>query len=749
MVLKGRYFPAKCTPITHDDELSIVKEASATRLPKLVSRGVFKDPVDPTKPADEAYITDLIDNWTKSNRECLAYRSSRTRNILKQDTKGYEIPEPSSNQKFTTIPTGSAPCLILDGFDHVIAYKFSVPMELIETLEDSALQLPQSKRACYSLTAQKLYEVNMSTDYRKDLPESREFIERNEDLFNYLDNTLRLLRPDLYKECVEIDRYLGPDERRLAGAWHGATINRDTGNEEDPKPRKNFREWSHSLSAMIPFGEYRGGSVKFYNLGMEFELQPGEVLFYNGRILSYAVQEITEGYRHSLDLAVLSTVTKSSKGKGAHKRRAELERAQRPVNVTIDERTEEQKREAKRAKSERKRQRRKERDDEKRKRKEERRKQRLEQSGAEMGGGNGAPGAGPIRNLDHLYTNEVKSEQGRPAPVIEGTEVEQTSPGPAERSLSQPKPYRATANERPGFGPIRNLDHLYTNTKAVKLEQSPPPADLDQREVVRLSSEPPELSIAQARPSRAAAGAAIQRIKEQREQQAAISAVIDGTSISRAQQSPPQQAQHSQQPPSNTAKNPKRERTSDATSQPVKRQRVENGNAPIQQDPLMITGQLGNKTITRPRKQPLIVSPLENNAKTQPDENAQNQLDSAMITGKLGNKTLTRPRQSITSTAQASKAKRQNDENGQSQPSIGTVTGQLANKLVTRPKQPSAAPTQPARVKAEAREPAPVLRVKSETEPSVPNVALKQEQTTSKITTEIVGGRMVTVECLD
>lgn len=632
---RGGYRPAECTPITENDKLAIIKEPTKTRLPKLVQARAFKDAADPTKPADKTCIADLIDKWNDSNRKCIAYRSSRTKNALKHDTNGFEISEPNPNQKFITIPSSNTPCLVLDYFDHVLAYKFRVPTELIETLEDSALQLPQRKRVVYSLIAVKLDEVYMSHDYRKDLPDSRDFIDKNEGLFEQLDNNLRLLRPESYKEYTEIDRFLGPDERRLAGAWHGATINRDTGTDEEAKPRKNFKEWPHSLSAMVPFGEYTGGNVKFYNLGLEFELQPGDVLIYNGRVLSYGIEEVTDGYRHSLDLAVQSAVAKSGKSGQRHHRAFEKRKKERLENMTQGQRNKQEKRDKKKTKAEKKR--------EKAKIQEKRAKQRQRRDQ------NGAIGANAV---------EV-----RPAP---------------------------------GTAPIRNLDHLYSNT--VKGERNAPDAASGGRQnTTQVNTEPAEPTISQSRPSRTAADTASARIKQQYDVQQETSGSTSCAPT--ASQHQPNQQNNSSQTPG--GKNLKRERESDSPAQPLRAKKI------------------GGEDRKRKRKRnPNWIGQTASDRKAKAERRQQDR-DRGVVTGKIGGQIITRPIHPA-------------------------VTSQQVGRVKLEPKPRVKAEPKP-RVKAE-----PGPRVKAEAGAAASqNTALKPERVFSKITTQIVGDRVMTVECLD
>lgn len=324
-------------------QFSCIGSSKEPRLRILLNSGAFDDLREPSKSPDQQQdVQRLLNAWVEDNEDCRVFKHPKPRGALKHDTNRYEIPAPPPSLTFATIPSEERATLVVDRDGCVLAYKFRIPDDLHQKLVESSLFLSQAKRANYSLWATSTEEIAMSLDYRKHLPESENFFEYNRELWNVLDDVLRLLDPVMYRKYTNVDQFLKEDEKRLAGAWHGAIVNRQTGSKEEAVPRKNWKDWSKGLTAMIPWGDYEGGDVKLYNLGLMFEMKPCDVLLVNARCVSYGVQEVTRGVRNELVLVVAATTIKWRHEKatnGASKRVEERKRMERERKKAQKQRT--------------------------------------------------------------------------------------------------------------------------------------------------------------------------------------------------------------------------------------------------------------------------------------------------------------------------------------------------------------------------------------------------------------------------
>ena len=241
------YQPSRAIEGEYTRQFSCIASNAETRLKFLVNSGAFEDLRDLSKPAKEQEdVQTLLNAWVEDNEDCRVFKHPKSRAALKHDTKGYEIPAPPESLDFRTIPSDECATLVLDRENVVLAYKFRMPQDLHQKLVESQLFLSQAKRANYSLWAKSTEEIAMSSDYRKHLPESENFFEHNRDLWNVLNDVLRLIDPVMYKKYTNVDQFLKEGEKRLAGAWHGAIINRQTGSQEEAVPHKNWKDWGRS-----------------------------------------------------------------------------------------------------------------------------------------------------------------------------------------------------------------------------------------------------------------------------------------------------------------------------------------------------------------------------------------------------------------------------------------------------------------------------------------------------------------------
>ncbi|ELR06443.1 hypothetical protein VC83_08402 [Pseudogymnoascus destructans] len=211
------------------------------------------------------------------------------------DTKGYAIHAPSDRhvQPLTRIASTPQPHLILDCNERIIAYKFQVPIALIDKLAEASEKLPP-----------KSAKAHQGGHFECSHYAFEAFLKANEDLFWQLSSRLRLLSPELYRRYGRVDKHLSESQKRLGGAWHGTVVNRQIGNSDELRAHKDWKDWPKGLNAVVPWGDYQGGALTMYNLGLQWEMRPGDVIFFGGRVVSHGVEDVLSGVRNSLNLMV-------------------------------------------------------------------------------------------------------------------------------------------------------------------------------------------------------------------------------------------------------------------------------------------------------------------------------------------------------------------------------------------------------------------------------------------------------------
>ena len=233
---------------------------------------------------------------------------------LKENRKGTqkEVLEAAKEEDintFTVIKSDEKHHAIIDERGVILGYRYHVKPELLETLKETTADLPHTgvnagKRGNYPTRHYTVWrdyskEPYESADYRKELPASKEWCDKNSELFEYLSNGLQMISPTTYVRYREARHYLQARHnlQPLCGIWFGVAINEavtgSTGTHLD------FNDSGYNC--VVPWGEYKGGALVLWQLKMIVELEPGNAFFFMGSLIAHNVGEI-EGVRNSIDL---------------------------------------------------------------------------------------------------------------------------------------------------------------------------------------------------------------------------------------------------------------------------------------------------------------------------------------------------------------------------------------------------------------------------------------------------------------
>ncbi|RPA84651.1 hypothetical protein BJ508DRAFT_323558 [Ascobolus immersus RN42] len=243
-----------------------------------------------------------------------------------QFTKGLPLPN-------ATLPTSLIPSfqdeddrslLITDSENTPLAFRFRIPVHLIENLEKVDSYLPQRKRKNagrgdfvhrhFAVWGLHMKVLKQSVEFRRDKDKGGQaWLDANSELFQYLTEQLQLgfpeqfTRMERYRQDCAKTGYPTP----MAGGWHGLAINQ----RMDKNGGDRHLDWNDTktvFNAVVPYGTWDkesdrhqpwvGGNVFLPSLNLELELRRAEVLFFFGRIIEHQVRPISFGYRNVLDL---------------------------------------------------------------------------------------------------------------------------------------------------------------------------------------------------------------------------------------------------------------------------------------------------------------------------------------------------------------------------------------------------------------------------------------------------------------
>jgi hypothetical protein len=161
---------------------------------------------------------------------------------LKEDRKGTqkEVLEAAKEEDINTfmvIKSDEKHHAIINERGVILGHRYRVKPELLETLKETTVDLPHmgvntSKRGNYLTCHYTVWhdyskEPYKSADYQKELPASKEWCDKNSELFEYLFDGLWTISPMTYMRYGGARHYLQARHnlQPLCGIWFGVAIN--------------------------------------------------------------------------------------------------------------------------------------------------------------------------------------------------------------------------------------------------------------------------------------------------------------------------------------------------------------------------------------------------------------------------------------------------------------------------------------------------------------------------------------------
>ena len=252
--------------------------------------------------------------WEKMQRGITYTTSPVTYVQLKEDRQGrqkdiLEAAKQGDINMFTVIKSYKDHHAIIDESSEILGYRFHIKPKLLRTLKETTADLPHmgvnagnrgNYPTChYTVWCDYSKELYESADYRKELPASKKWCDKNDELFEYLSNGLWMISPMTYVRYRGAQPYLQAlhNLQPLCGIWFGVVINQvvtgSTGTHLD------FSDLGYNC--VVPWGEYNGGGLVLWQLEMVMELEPGDAFLFMGSLIAHNVGEI-EGVQNSIDL---------------------------------------------------------------------------------------------------------------------------------------------------------------------------------------------------------------------------------------------------------------------------------------------------------------------------------------------------------------------------------------------------------------------------------------------------------------
>ena len=242
------------------------------------------------------------------------FQSPITYSTLKANFK-HQI-KPTGNSAllstFTRKPSTPYPLQIQDSQGNLLGYRFRVPEEFIQTLNDSQQQLPaippihtvrgDFQVRHYAIWADSAKSPFMSAEYRRQLPHSQQWLDDNNRLFQRLSDDLRFIEPKMFVKFRSVLPLLPPQVEPLCGIWHGCAINSGLDDPVGSGTHQDVKDYTRGFNCVLPYGEFTGADLVLWQLKLMVELRPGDVFMFYGSLIAHNVTGIESGERCSVDM---------------------------------------------------------------------------------------------------------------------------------------------------------------------------------------------------------------------------------------------------------------------------------------------------------------------------------------------------------------------------------------------------------------------------------------------------------------
>ena len=258
-------------------------------------------------------VTRLLTRWNLNQKSFQTVRTPILYTTLKRTATNKKLPSITTHERalktFQYYPSTSVPLEVRDIHGHLLAYRFPLPLHLVDTLEENDKLLPNVKTSNagrgtfshrhYAAWGDYKKEVYHSSEYLRDRPRSDQWLAANHQLFKHLSNTLRMLDPQMFIATTNFPHLKCPP---LAGAWHGVAINQGMTSENGGDVHQDWQDSHKVLNCAVPYGTWTGGDVALWQLKMKIQVQRGEALMFLGSVIAHGACKVETGERNVIDL---------------------------------------------------------------------------------------------------------------------------------------------------------------------------------------------------------------------------------------------------------------------------------------------------------------------------------------------------------------------------------------------------------------------------------------------------------------
>jgi hypothetical protein len=140
----------------------------------------------------------------------------------------------------------------------------------------------------------------VTAEQRLDGEKATSFLKASGKIFKEMTDLLGAMAPNVF---MDYQRYpiIGKDGRleRPCGAWSACVVNRGWDDPEAGNVHRDVKESQYGYSCIVCCGDYTGGDLILWDLGIKIELRPGDLFLFPDSLIHHSI-EAAKGTRHSV-----------------------------------------------------------------------------------------------------------------------------------------------------------------------------------------------------------------------------------------------------------------------------------------------------------------------------------------------------------------------------------------------------------------------------------------------------------------
>jgi len=124
-----------------------------------------------------------------------------------------------------------------------------------------------------------------------------EFLDSQKPIFNEMSRLLGQYAPGVFKKLQLYP--VNEPAKRFVGAWMACAVNNGGNHPNQTEAHRDVKESQYGYSCVIAAGDFKGGAIVLYELGVIVDMGPGDMLLFPDALITHR-NEAADGHRISI-----------------------------------------------------------------------------------------------------------------------------------------------------------------------------------------------------------------------------------------------------------------------------------------------------------------------------------------------------------------------------------------------------------------------------------------------------------------